>query len=76
MFDIGRKKTLEDEIREMEQALINFQLHPFTVDIYKSKTGKTPDDLRRELELKKKKNFKRFTELTGTSRKNLSTTTS
>lgn len=58
MFDIGRKKTLEDEIREMEQALINFQLHPFTVDIYKSKTGKTPDDLRRELELKKDELFK------------------
>ncbi|MGR4587772.1 phage tail tape measure protein [Providencia stuartii] len=59
MFDIGRKKTLEDEIREMEQALINFQLHPFTVDIYKSKTGKTPDDLRRELELKKEEKFQK-----------------
>lgn len=57
MLDIGRKKTLEDEIREMEQTLINFQLHPFTVDIYKSKTGKTPDDLRRELELKKEEKF-------------------
>ncbi|EPE1183648.1 phage tail tape measure protein [Providencia stuartii] len=59
MFDIGRKKTLEDEIREMEQTLINFQLHPFTVDIYKSKTGKTPDDLRRELELKKEEKFQK-----------------
>lgn len=59
MLDIGRKKTLEDEIREMEQTLINFQLHPFTVDIYKSKTGKTPDDLRRELELKKEEKFQK-----------------
>ncbi|MER0515458.1 phage tail tape measure protein [Providencia stuartii] len=59
MLDIGRKKTLEDEIREMEQTLVNFQLHPFTVDIYKSKTGKTPDDLRRELELKKEEKFQK-----------------
>ncbi|MER5001989.1 phage tail tape measure protein [Providencia stuartii] len=57
MFDIGRKKTLDQQIYEIEKKLVDFQINPAASGVYFYNTGKTPDDLRRELELKKEEKF-------------------
>ncbi|WP_108478939.1 phage tail tape measure protein [Providencia alcalifaciens] len=56
MLDLGRAKTLDQQIREYEEKLVDFQITPAAKGIYFNETGKTADDLRYELlEMKEKK---------------------
>ncbi|MEX5855283.1 phage tail tape measure protein [Providencia huaxiensis] len=56
MLDLGRAKTLDQQIREYEEKLVDFQINPVSKGLHFNKTGQTADDLRYELlELKEKK---------------------
>lgn len=57
MLDVGRQKTLDQQINAIEQKLVDFQINPASKGLYFHETGKTADDLRRELELLKEEKF-------------------
>ncbi|WP_318828973.1 phage tail tape measure protein [Providencia sp. PROV278] len=57
MLDVGRQKTLDQQINEIEQKLVDFQINPASKRLYFHKTGKTADDLRHELGLLKEQKF-------------------
>ncbi|MBQ0314302.1 phage tail tape measure protein [Providencia rettgeri] len=57
MLDIGRQKTLDQQINEIEQKLVDFQINPASKGLYFHETGKTADDLRHELGLLKEQKF-------------------
>ncbi|NBN74760.1 MULTISPECIES: phage tail tape measure protein [Proteus] len=49
MLNIGRERTLKDEIREHEEMLVSFQLNPFTEKLHYDRTGQTIDDVKANL---------------------------
>ncbi|MBG3130964.1 phage tail tape measure protein [Proteus mirabilis] len=49
MLNIGRERTLKDEIREHEEMLVSFQLNPFTEKLHYDRTGQTVDDVKANL---------------------------
>ncbi|NIB21964.1 phage tail tape measure protein, partial [Providencia rettgeri] len=57
MLDVGRQKTLDQQINEIEQKLVDFQINPASKGLYFHETGKTADDLRHELGLLKEQKF-------------------
>ncbi|MEY0836496.1 phage tail tape measure protein [Providencia alcalifaciens] len=57
MLDVGRQKTLDQQINTIEQKLVDFQINPASKGLYFHETGKTADDLRHELELLKEEKF-------------------
>lgn len=57
MLDVGRQKTLDQQINEIEQKLVDFQINPASKGLYFHETGKTADDLRHELDLLKEEKF-------------------
>lgn len=57
MLDLGRAKTLDQQIREYEEKLVDFQINPASKGIHFNKTGQTADDLRYELLALKEKKF-------------------
>ncbi|MEQ4664368.1 phage tail tape measure protein [Providencia rettgeri] len=57
MLDVGRQKTLDQQINEIEQKLVDFQINPASKGLYFHETGKTADDLRYELGLLKEQKF-------------------
>lgn len=46
-FKLG--SSLQDEIREHEEMLVNFQLNPFTVKLHHDRTGQTVEDVKDNL---------------------------
>ncbi|MER1882718.1 phage tail tape measure protein [Proteus mirabilis] len=46
-FKLG--SSLQDEIREHEEMLVNFQLNPFTVKLHHDRTGQTVEDVKANL---------------------------
>ncbi|HCT9040552.1 TPA: phage tail tape measure protein [Providencia rettgeri] len=57
MLDLGRAKTLDQQIREYEEKLVDFQINPASKGLHFNKTGQTADDLRYELLALKEKKF-------------------
>lgn len=57
MLDLGRAKTLDQQIREYEEKLVDFQINPVSKGLHFNKTGQTADDLRYELLALKEKKF-------------------
>ncbi|QHA71522.1 phage tail tape measure protein [Proteus mirabilis] len=55
MLDIGREKTLEQQIKEYEEALVEFQINPASKGLYYNKTGLMPDEVKSKLALLKEK---------------------
>ncbi|EMB2318065.1 phage tail tape measure protein [Proteus mirabilis] len=55
MLNIGREKTLEQQIQEYEEALIEAQIKPAGKDILRYKTGLTVDEVKSKLALLKEK---------------------
>ncbi|NBL84154.1 phage tail tape measure protein [Proteus sp. G2674] len=55
MLDIGRENTLEQQIKEYEEALIEFQINPASKGLYYNKTGLMPDEVKSKLALLKEK---------------------
>lgn len=49
MLNIGRERTLKDEIREHEEMLVSFQLNPFTEKLHYDRTGQTVEDVKANL---------------------------
>lgn len=48
-LSFGRERTIQDEIREHEEMLVNFQLNPFTVKLHHDRTGQTIEDVKANL---------------------------
>ena len=59
MLDIGRENTLEQQIKEYEEALIEFQINPASKGLYYNKTGLMPDEVKSKLALLKEEKFQR-----------------
>ncbi|WP_369427145.1 phage tail tape measure protein [Providencia sp. PROV236] len=59
MLNIGRERTLDQQIKEYEEKLIEFQVNPAAKGLHYNKTGQMPDDLRRELDLLNEKKYQR-----------------
>lgn len=57
MLDIGRQNSLDQQISAIEEKLVDFQINPASKGLYFHETGKTADDLRRELEKLKEDKF-------------------
>ncbi len=55
MLDIGRENTLEQQIKEYEEALVEFQINPASKGLYYNKTGLMPDEVKSKLALLKEK---------------------
>ena len=54
MLDIGRKQSVKEQIREIEETLVDFQINKGTEGVYFVKTGLMKDDLLKQLEDLKK----------------------
>ena len=54
MLDIGRKQSVKEQIREIEETLVNFQINKGAEGVYFVKTGLMKDDLLKQLEDLKK----------------------
>ncbi|MCT6518966.1 phage tail tape measure protein [Proteus vulgaris] len=54
MLDIGRKQSVKEQIREIEETLVDFQINKGAEGIYFVKTGLMKDDLLKQLEDLKK----------------------
>lgn len=59
MLNIGRERTLDQKIKEYEEKLLEFQLNPAAKGLHHYKTGQTPEDLRRELDLLNEEKYQR-----------------
>ncbi|HCD1074716.1 TPA: phage tail tape measure protein [Proteus mirabilis] len=59
MLDIGRENTLEQQIKEYEEALVEFQINPASKGLYYNKTGLMPDEVKSKLALLKEEKFQR-----------------
>ncbi|HGN1294629.1 TPA: phage tail tape measure protein, partial [Proteus mirabilis] len=59
MLDIGRENTLEQQIKEYEEALAEFQINPASKGLYYNKTGLMPDEVKSKLALLKEEKFQR-----------------
>lgn len=59
MLNIGREKTLEQQIQEYEEALIEAQIKPAGKDILRYKTGLTVDEVKSKLALLNEEKFQR-----------------
>ncbi|MBN6345205.1 hypothetical protein, partial [Escherichia coli] len=49
MLDIGRKKSTKEQIREIEETLVNFQLNKGAEGVHFAKTGEMKSDLEARL---------------------------
>lgn len=54
MLDIGRKQSVKEQIREIEETLVDFQINKGAEGVYFVKTGLMKDDLLKQLEDLKK----------------------
>ncbi|EPG6064936.1 phage tail tape measure protein, partial [Proteus mirabilis] len=59
MLDIGRTKSLDQQIREYKEALVDAQIKPAGEDILRYKTGLTIDEVRNKLALLEEEKFQR-----------------
>ncbi|CAG9416494.1 phage tail tape measure protein [Providencia alcalifaciens] len=59
MLNIGRERTLDQQIREYEEKLVEFQVNVASKGIHFNNTGQTADDLRYELGILKEKKYQR-----------------
>lgn len=59
MLNIGRERTLDQQIREYEEKLVEFQVNAASKGIHFNNTGQTADDLRYELGILKEKKYQR-----------------
>ncbi|HEK3151408.1 TPA: phage tail tape measure protein [Proteus mirabilis] len=59
MLDIGRTKSLDQQIREYKEALVDAQIKPAGEDILRYKTGLTVDEVRNKLALLEEEKFQR-----------------
>lgn len=59
MLNIGRERTLDQKIKDYEEKLLEFQLYPAAKGLHHYKTGQTPEDLKRELDLLNEEKFQR-----------------
>ncbi|HHR6116715.1 TPA: phage tail tape measure protein [Providencia alcalifaciens] len=59
MLNIGRERTLDQQIKEYEEKLIEFQVNPAAKGLHYNETGQMPDDLKRELDLLNEKKYQR-----------------
>lgn len=64
MLNIGRERTLDQQIREYEEKLVEFQVNAASKGIHFNNTGQTADDLRYELGILKEKKYQRDIEAT------------
>lgn len=49
MLNVGRESSVKDKIREIQEQLVEFQINPASKGIYFNDTGKTADDLKKDL---------------------------
>ncbi|NBM11692.1 MULTISPECIES: phage tail tape measure protein [unclassified Proteus (in: enterobacteria)] len=57
MLDIGRKKSTKEQIREIEETLVSFQLNKGAEGVHFAKTGEMKSDLEAKLATLKEKDY-------------------
>lgn len=57
MLNIGREKSVKDKIRDIQEQLVEFQINPASKGIYFNYTGKTADDLKKDLAILQEQDY-------------------